>query len=87
MMLPRWMAVVSYLATTFLLVNTTFHPAALLVFPGWILLVSGVLVVQASRHHATDESDRRPAAGLTRPSADGSPLPAQRSPDEQHDQP
>ena len=43
-LLPRWVAVVSYLGAAFLLVSTTFHPATLLVFPGWVLLLSVVLL-------------------------------------------
>lgn len=56
--LPRWVALVSYLGATFLLVSTTFHPATLLVFPGWVLLLSGALLVNASPRRAA----RRAAA-------------------------
>jgi hypothetical protein len=45
-LLPRPVVVVSYLAATFLLVSTTFHPAILLVFPAWVLMVSIVLLVR-----------------------------------------
>jgi hypothetical protein len=45
-MLPRPLAVVSYLLAVFLLVSVTFHPAILLVFPGWVLLVSTALLVR-----------------------------------------
>jgi hypothetical protein len=38
-------AVVSYLAAVGLLVSVTFHPAILLVFPAWVLMVSIVLLV------------------------------------------
>jgi len=51
-LLPRWVAAVSYLGATFLLVSTTFHPAILLVFPGWVLLLSVVLLVVARRPRA-----------------------------------
>jgi hypothetical protein len=44
-LLNRAAAVLSYLAATFLLVSTTFHPAILLVFPAWVLLLSIVLLV------------------------------------------
>ncbi|MGY1710911.1 hypothetical protein ACI8AC_15515 [Geodermatophilus sp. SYSU D00758] len=37
---PRWLALLSLLAAGFLLVSTTFHPAVLLVFPVWVLVVS-----------------------------------------------
>ncbi|WP_379587033.1 hypothetical protein [Pseudonocardia hispaniensis] len=45
-LLPRPAVVVSYLAAAFLLVSTTFHPAILLVFPGWVLLVSILLLAR-----------------------------------------
>jgi hypothetical protein len=44
-MLPRPLTVVSYLLAALLLVSTTFHPAILLVFPGWVLIVSIVLLL------------------------------------------
>jgi hypothetical protein len=45
-MLPRPLALVSYLLAVFLLVSVTFHPAILLVFPAWVLMVSTVLLVR-----------------------------------------
>jgi hypothetical protein len=45
-MLPRALVVLSYLLAAFLLVSVTFHPAILLVFPAWVLLVSTVLLVR-----------------------------------------
>jgi hypothetical protein len=51
-LLPRWVALVGYLGATFLLVSTTFHPATLMVFPGWVLLLSGVLLVEVSPRRA-----------------------------------
>jgi len=39
-------ALISYLVAAFLLVSTTFHPAILLVFPAWVLMVSIVLLVR-----------------------------------------
>ncbi|MCE0762971.1 hypothetical protein LWC35_08590 [Pseudonocardia kujensis] len=44
--LPRPVAVVFYLAAAFLLVSTTFHPSVLLVFPGWVLVLSVLLLVR-----------------------------------------
>ncbi|MFR9803509.1 hypothetical protein ACL02T_14535 [Pseudonocardia sp. RS010] len=63
--LPRPLAVVSYLAATFLLVSTTFHPAVLLVFPGWVLVLSVLLLVRRPRRvdgptkEDTDDEHRR----------------------------
>jgi hypothetical protein len=44
--MPGPLALVGYLAAAFLLVSTTFHPAIMLVFPGWVLLVSVLLLVR-----------------------------------------
>jgi hypothetical protein len=72
-LLPRPLAVVSHLGAAFLLLSTTFHPATLLVFPGWVLLLSVVLLVHAARP--------------PRPSAAPSPLPDQRTSHEHDDRP
>jgi len=47
--LPLWLSVISYLAAAFLLVSTTFHPSILLVLPGWVVVVSIVVLVRAGR--------------------------------------
>ena len=44
-LLPRPLVLLSYLVAAFLLLSTTFHPAILLVFPAWVLMVSIVLLV------------------------------------------
>ena len=44
--LPGPVVLLSYLAAAFLLVSTTLHPAILLVFPAWVLVVSIVLLVR-----------------------------------------
>jgi hypothetical protein len=44
--LPRPLALISYLVAAFLLLSATFHPAILLVFPAWVLMVSIVLLVR-----------------------------------------
>lgn len=50
-LLPGWLVVLGYLAATFLLVSTTFHPAVLLVFPAWVIVVSTTVLVRAGRRH------------------------------------
>ncbi|MCW0213347.1 MAG: hypothetical protein OJJ54_08305 [Pseudonocardia sp.] len=45
-LLPRAGAAVSYLLAAVLLLSTTFHPAILLVFPGWVLVLSVLLLVR-----------------------------------------
>jgi hypothetical protein len=44
--LPAPVIVLSYLLALFLLVSATFHPAILLAFPTWVLLVSVLLLVR-----------------------------------------
>jgi hypothetical protein len=46
-------AILSYVAGLFLLVSTTFHPAILLVFPGWVALVSVLALVRSRRLEKT----------------------------------
>ena len=68
-LLPKAPAVVAYLLATYLLLTATYHPASLLVFPAWVLLVAVVLL----RH------DRRVRASVEDPAADpavsGDPVP------------
>jgi hypothetical protein len=45
-LLPFPVIVLSYLLALFLLVSATFHPAILLVFPCWVLLVSVLFLVR-----------------------------------------
>jgi len=60
-LLPRWVALLSYLAAAFLLLSTTFHPAILLVFPGWVVLFSVCLLRSPGRSGlpASDQSTPR----------------------------
>ena len=46
--MPGWLAVLGYLAAAFLLVSTTFHPAILLVFPAWVVVVSILALFRSS---------------------------------------
>jgi len=48
-LMPRWLAVLSYLMAAFLLVTTTTQPATLLVLPAWALLM-GVVLLCSTRH-------------------------------------
>ncbi len=55
--LPRWLAIVSYLAAAVLLVSTTNHPAILLVLPAWLLLVSVVVGLHTHRKPSSPERE------------------------------
>jgi hypothetical protein len=74
-LLPRAVTVVSYLGATFLLVSTSFHPAALLVFPGWVVLTSVVLLYGAARPRASASVADPLRPSMTRPA----PLPDRRN--------
>ena len=52
-LLPGWVCLLGYLAAAFLLVSTTFHPAVLLVFPAWLVVVAAVLLLGAARPRAS----------------------------------
>jgi hypothetical protein len=58
-LMPRWLAVLSYLMAAFLLVTTTTQAATLLVYPAWVLLVS-LALFQSAR---TRSGGSAPAAG------------------------
>ncbi len=65
-LMPGWLAALSYLMAAFLLVTTTTQPAALLVYPAWVLLLSLALLRGARAHitggdsMTTSPSDREP---------------------------
>jgi hypothetical protein len=53
-LLPRWLALIGYLAAAFLLVSTVYHPVVLLIFPAWVVVVSVVLLLRAGRSPAPE---------------------------------
>jgi hypothetical protein len=59
-LLPRWVALLSYLMAAGMLVTATFHPALLLVFPGWVALASLIVLVRTGRSGARISSRSRP---------------------------
>jgi hypothetical protein len=62
-LIPRWLAVLSYVMAAFLLVTTTTQPATLLVYPAWVLLMSVVMLL---RTRARSGSARAAEARLAR---------------------
>jgi hypothetical protein len=81
-LLSRPMAVVTYLAAAFLLVTTTFHPVTLLVFPGWVLVLSVLVLVRTPRPRTT-----APGPDPLRPSMAHPSAPDQRTAHEHDDRP
>jgi len=63
-LLPRWLAVLSYLAAAFLMVSTTFHPLLALIFPAWVVVV-GVVLLWGARAPERAGASEIPAAGAT----------------------
>lgn len=57
--MPRWLAVVSYLLAIFLLVSTTLHPVVVLVFPAWVVIVGLVVFIRAGRVAEPTASERQ----------------------------
>jgi hypothetical protein len=47
--MPKWLAVVSYLVAAFLLLSTLMHPAAMLLFPAWVVVAGLVVLIRAGR--------------------------------------
>ena len=70
-LLPRWLAVLSYLAAAFLLVSTTYHPAVLLVLPGWVTAVSVALTAHSFRKGSPLSTPLRQAPNATTASGAG----------------
>ena len=48
--LPRWLALITYLLAAVLLVSIGFTPWVVLVFPGWVLAISVAILVLNYRH-------------------------------------
>ena len=58
---PAPLVLLSYLVAALLLLSTTFHPAILLVFPAWVLMVSIVLLVHRPAPTGADhDRDHQP---------------------------
>lgn len=72
--LPRIPAVVAYLLAAFLLLAVTNNPAAVLVFPAWVVLISVVLLRHSRRSAAPDTAhDTAAPVDTTRPSLRSDP--------------
>lgn len=59
--MPTWLAVLSYLMAAFLLLITTLHPAAVLVFPAWVVIVGVMIFIRAGRVAEPTVSERQSA--------------------------
>jgi hypothetical protein len=59
--MPQWLAVVSYLVAAFLLLSTLMHPAAMLLFPTWVVIAGLVIFIRAGRVAEPTVSERQSA--------------------------
>jgi hypothetical protein len=47
--MPKWLGLASYLLGAFLLLGTLMHPAVMLLFPGWVIVIGLVVFIRAGR--------------------------------------
>jgi hypothetical protein len=47
--MPKWVGLMSYLLAAFLLLSTVMHPAAMLIFPTWVVIAGLVIFIRAGR--------------------------------------
>jgi hypothetical protein len=57
--MPKWLALVSYLVAAFLLLSTVMHPAAMLLFPTWVVIAGLVVFIRAGRVADSAASERQ----------------------------
>jgi len=62
--LPRWFVVVGFAVGLFMLLSVTLQPILVLVFPVWLLALSGILLVKA---RGIPRDARLPSAALRGP--------------------
>jgi hypothetical protein len=58
--MPKWLALLSYLVAAFLLLSTLMHPAAMLLFPTWVVVAGLVVFIRAGRVTEPAASERQP---------------------------
>jgi hypothetical protein len=59
--MPKWLVLASYLLAAFLLLSTLMHPAAMLIFPAWVVIAGLVIFLRAGRVAEPAESERQSA--------------------------
>ena len=56
-LMPRWLSIVTYFFALILILSTTLSLWMVLVFPGWVLLVSGYIIYLNMKRKTPDTSD------------------------------
>ena len=59
--MPKWLVLASYLLAAFLLLSTLMHPAAMLLFPAWVIVAGLVVFIRAGRVAEPAASERQSA--------------------------
>jgi len=59
--MPKWVGLMSYLLAAFLLLSTVMHPAAMLIFPSWVVIAGLVIFIRAGRVAEPATSERQSA--------------------------
>ena len=59
--MPKWLSLVSYLLAAFLLLSTLMHPAAMLLFPAWVIVAGLVVFIRAGGVAEPAASERQSA--------------------------
>jgi hypothetical protein len=57
--MPKWLALVSYLLAAFLLLSTVMHPVVMLLFPTWVVIAGLVIYIRAGRVAEPAASERQ----------------------------
>ena len=59
--MPKWLGLMSYLLAAFLLLSTLLHPAAMLIFPTWLAIISCLIFLRAGRASEPAKPERQSA--------------------------
>jgi hypothetical protein len=56
-LMPRWLSIITYLFALILILSTSVNLWMVLVFPGWVLIISVYILIHNLKHHAPGDSD------------------------------
>jgi hypothetical protein len=56
-LMPRWLSLITYLFALLLILSTSLNLWMVLVFPGWVLIISIYILIINLRHHTPSASD------------------------------
>ena len=56
-LMPRWLSIITYLFALILILSTSVNLWMVLVFPGWVLIISLYILIHNLKHQAPGDSD------------------------------